>query len=254
MNAIQKKKKKALNVKLDSRSLEGKGKEPVHSPPRPGLFPSADRGWSWVLLVCLSFCTTPSPRELSVYQALSHSFKTSALWIGWLCRQGHPEQAPGHLHRSLLCAQTPETKRKVVCLHFFPGEEGRAPSLSLAFFLRHHTQEINPPVFPEGLVAHIVLGGVSTMPRVLSWEECVTGSVTIRMSHNETWHAATWPIIVPFHPYPRAALSLSINLEVTDERTGLRLALDPSCWIPLQCGKCTHHVIQQILSLDSLKG
>lgn len=123
MNAIQKKKKKA-SVKLDAEVWRVKGKSlSTRSPSR--AVPSADRGWSWVLLVCLSFCTTPSPRELSVYQALSHSFQTSALWIGWLCRQGHPEQAPGHLHRSLLCVQTPETKGKwSVCILPRRGGQG----------------------------------------------------------------------------------------------------------------------------------
>ena len=56
------------------------------------------------------------------------------------------------------CVFRPQRQKESGVSAFFPGEEGRAPSLSLAFFLRHHTQEINPPVFPEGLVAHIVLG------------------------------------------------------------------------------------------------
>ena len=123
MNAIQKKKKKKSQCQTGRRSLEGKGKEPVHPLPFQGC--SICRPRVVLSSLCLSFCTTPSPRELSVYQALSHSFKTSALWIGWLCRQGHPEQAPGHLHRSLLCVQTPETKGKwSVCILPRRGGQG----------------------------------------------------------------------------------------------------------------------------------
>lgn len=44
-----------------TQSLEVKGKS-LSTPPRPRAVPSADPRWSWVLLVCLSFCTTPSPR------------------------------------------------------------------------------------------------------------------------------------------------------------------------------------------------
>ena len=147
--------KKTSKCQTGHRSLEGKGKEPVHPLPVQGC--SICRPRVVLSSLCLSLCTTPSPRELSVYQALSHSFKTSALWIGWLCRQGHPEQAPGHLHRSLLCSD-PRDKRKVVCLHSSQERRARlrvSPWLSSS---GHHTQEINPPVFSEGLVAHIVLG------------------------------------------------------------------------------------------------
>ena len=97
------KKKKKSQCQTRHRILEGKGKGPVPCPP-PSLswaVPSADRGWTWLLLVC-SLAQPPSPRELSVYRALLGSFKTSALRVVWLCRHCHPQQAPGRL-----CAQPP---------------------------------------------------------------------------------------------------------------------------------------------------
>lgn len=113
------------------------------------------------------------------------------------------------------------TQRKVGLLDF--------PS---AFFLRSPTQEINPPVFPEGLGTHVFVcwGG-----------DCATCTLRGRRRDSVSYSLNTaqckrdprmWP--VPFHAYPpgSAALSRSAHLEAMGERTGFRVALNSTCWTP----------------------
>lgn len=83
-------------------------------------------------------------------------------------------------------------------------------------------------------------GGVFTVPPVLSWEECMTGSVIIwmprdvreRPSNVAQGQSSSLLSAIPFITYGNTVLSLSMNLEALDEKTGLRLALDPSCSTP----------------------
>jgi len=194
MNAIQKKKKKA-NVKLDTEVWRVKEKS-LSTPPPSRAVPSADRGWSWVPFVC-PFAQLPPPGS-SVFTKLSHI--PSRPVLSGLA--GSADRATLSRHLAICtgasCAQTPETKGKWrVCI--LPRRGGDVYYAACALLGR-------------------------MCDRV-----CYNSSVSRCKS---PWHVARGQSLVPFHPYPRAALSWSVNLEVMDQRTGLRLALDPARWIP----------------------
>ena len=94
------------------------------------------------------------------------------------------------------CAQTPETKGKWrVCILPRRGGQG---SESLPGFLPQVTTPRKSILlsFQKGWWPTLCWGGMSTMPLALSWEECVTGSVTIRVSH-DVRAPDTWPVASP---------------------------------------------------------
>lgn len=123
-------------------------------------------------------------------------------------------------------------QRKVARLHSSPRGRWGSWTFPRPSSSGHPTQEINPPVFPEGLGTHVFVcwGG-----------DCATCTLRGRRRDSVSYSLNTaqckrdprmWP--VPFHAYPpgSAALSRSAHLEAMGERTGFRVALNSTCWTP----------------------
>lgn len=94
------------------------------------------------------------------------------------------------------CCSDPRDKRRVVCLH---SSQGRRAGLRVSPWPSssgHHTQEINPPVFPEGLVARIVLGwGVYCATCALLGRMC--DRVCYNLNVSDIRDPDTWPVANP---------------------------------------------------------
>lgn len=180
---FRKKKKKKSQCQTGRRSLEGKGKEPVHPLPFQGCSICRPR----VVLSSLSLSVLLHNSLPQGAQCLSSSltFLPDQCSLDWLALQTGPPWAGTwpSAPEPPVCSD-PRDKRKVECLHSsqerraglrvcpWPSSSGTTPRKSILLS------------FQKGWWPTLCWGGVSTMLLVLSWEECVTGSVTIRKSHN----------------------------------------------------------------------